>query len=267
MAKLREVFKAGGTLAQRTIRIQILENALGYAWTLITPAIYAICYIFVKRELAGESGANGEDESWEIIRAFGGISLIQAWMQVAQEMAGMVRKHKGMLRGLEIGTAAFVFGVIIEGAVGFLIRIILILIAVLLLGLSLPQDLALWGWILLSVTCIHLSACAIGLLLAPWASLYGDFRKGLGSLNLPLILISPVFYEAIQKTDSFLYWINAINPVGSQLAVLSESLQNYPTSIYYLPLVGWFIFGAVLLYSAHILLRKQLPIILEKMGD
>ena len=107
----------------------------------------------------------------------------------------------------------------------------------------------------------------VGLLLAPWASLYGDVRKALSSISLPLILISPIFYPAAERTGSVLYWLNLVNPVASPLAVLSDALQGKLWSLYSIPLLVWGGLSVALLLWSLMQLRRQVPILLERMGS
>lgn len=261
------IIDASWTLALRNMRIQIREHALGYAWALITPMLYAICYIFIKRELFGNTANEGADADWDVIRAFAGITLFQLWMQTVQEMSSMIRRQKGMLRGLEIGAAPFVFAILIEGAVALLVRVLLIIASVPVLGLPYPAELFSWFQFILSLLVLLLSASAIGLLLAPWATLYKDVSKALQSINLPLILVSPIFYAATKNTDSFLYILNIVNPLASPLAVLFDSLKDTYSEVYFIPMIVWAGVSVMLLVLSIYKLRQQVAVLLERMGN
>ncbi|HET8709849.1 MAG TPA: ABC transporter permease, partial [Spongiibacteraceae bacterium] len=256
----------GWTLTLRSIRLEIREHVLGYAWTLITPMLYAFCYIFIKRELAGSAETHSTSAGWDALRAFSGITLVQCWMHVVQEMAAMVRSQKNMLKGLNVGPTPFVFAIIFESIFTVVIRSILIIVAVPLLGLPLPSTIEAWIWFLISVAVIQLTAAAIGLLLAPWATLYGDIAKALSAINLPLVLISPIFYPAVQRVDSPLYWINLVNPIASPLAVLADCLAGKPWSMYSLSLLAWGGLALTVIAWSIGKLQYQVPILLERMG-
>jgi len=258
---------AGWTLALRNIRIQVREHALGYAWALIIPMLYAIFYIFIKRELTGDGDIRSADSGWDVLRAFTGITLFQCWMQVVQEMSEMIRRQRGMLRGLNIGPTPFVLAIVFEGTVALAVRMMLIILAISVLGLNMPTEFSCWIWFLACLLVLHCSASAIGLLLAPWAALYGDVRKALRSLNLPLMLVSPIFYPAVERIDSLLYWVNVINPIASPLAVLADRLHGKAWSYYSLPLLAWGVLSLVLLLWSLSLLRRQVPILLERLGS
>ena len=178
----------------------------------------------------------------------------------------MIRRNKGMLRGLNVGPAPFVITVMLEGLVAFMIRALLIAIALPIIGLPWP-DFPGIGLFFLSLAVLHLSASGIGLVLAPWSALYGDVRKGLQSINLPLILISPIFYPAIDNTASLIYWVNVISPIASPLAALNAGLQDMIKLHYLVPMLMWGGLSILLVAWSVVQLRRQIPILLERLGN
>lgn len=265
--KAIQTINAGLTLAIRSIGIQIREHLLGYAWTLIIPMLYAFCYIFIKRELVGDATSDLADSGWDIVRAFAGITLFQFWMQVVQDMSEMVRRQRGMLRGLDIGPTPFALAIVFEGFVALAVRMVLIILAIPVLGLEFPAMIYSWLWFFASLLVLLLTATAIGLVLAPWAALYGDVRKALRSLNLPLILVSPIFYPAVERGTSKLYYVNIVNPLAPPLAVIADVLHGKTGSIYSIPLLAWGGLSLVLVIWGLLQLRRQVPVLLERLGS
>lgn len=264
---LLDTIDSGVTLALRNIRLQMREHALGYAWALIIPMLYAVCYIFIKRELTGHTTAPSDQAGWDILRAFAGITLFQCWMQMVQEMSNFIRRQRGLLRGLNVGPTPFVLAIVFEGGIAILIRSILIILAIPLLGLAFPVGAYPWLIFLACILALLISATTIGLLLAPWSVLYADVRKALTSMNLPIVLISPIFYPALERSDSALYWVNILNPLASPLAVLSSVMQGQSGSFYMLPMFVAAGMSLLLLTWLLVLLRRQVPILLERMGN
>jgi ABC-type polysaccharide/polyol phosphate export permease len=256
---------SGVALARRSISIQIKQHALGYAWALITPMLYAACYIFIKSHLDGDSASAAADGNWDILRAFAGVTIFQWWMHTIQEMSEFIRKNKGLLRGINVGPIPFVLAVVFEGMIGLLIRIVLILVAIPVLGLTFPGSVSSWLWIIGSLAALLVSAVSIGTMLAPWSALYADVRKGLSSVSLPVILISPVFYPALEQSFGALFWVNCINPLAGPLAITARALHDQQ-SVYMLPLlISTTLFIMLSIWSLR-LLRRQVPILLERMG-
>ncbi|GID05783.1 ABC transporter permease [Pseudomonas sp. 008] len=262
---IASIINSSLALARRSIVMQIKQHALGYAWTLIIPMLYAACYIFVKRQLNGEATHTVEG-SWDVLRAFAGITLFQCWMHMVQETSEFIRRNRGLLKGMNVGPVPFVLAVAFEGIIALVIRVVLILIAVPVLGLTLPTDISSWLWFFCSLIALLISATMLGLLLAPWAVLYADVRKGLSSISLPMILISPIFYAALEQKSGALFWVNVFNPIASPLAAISRSLRG-EESVYMLPML--IAMGVSLLVLCWLIksLSRQVPILLERMGN
>lgn len=262
---IASLFRSSLALARRSITMQVKQHALGYAWALIIPMLYAACYIFIKRQLNG-GAPHTVDGNWDVLRAFAGITLFQCWMQMVQETCDFIRRNRGLLKGMSVGPLPFVLAIAFEGVIALVIRVVLILIAVPILGLSLPVGMMSWLWLGCSLMALLVSAIMLGLFLAPWSVLYADVRKGLSSISLPMILASPIFYAALERTDGALFWVNVFNPVASPLAVIYRSLQG-GGSVYALPMI--IAFGVSLMILCWLIqsLNRQVPILLERMGN
>ncbi|WP_020408816.1 ABC transporter permease [Hahella ganghwensis] len=256
---------SGLALAKRNIRIQVQEHALGYAWTLIIPVLYATCYVFIKRELSG-GGSVSETDGWDIIRAFGGITLFHCWIQIVRDMSEIVTRNRGMLRGLSVGLSPFVLAILYEGVLALIIRGCLIAAAIPILGLEFPSSVDSWMIIFSCFAILHLTAAAIGLFLAPWASLYGDVKKAIQSINLPMVLVSPILYPAVSNVESWMYWVNIVNPLASPLATLNSALQDATGTPYLLPMLIWGATAVLMIVILVAMLKRQVPVLLERIG-
>lgn len=254
----------GWVLAFSKVRLQTKEHAFGYGWAILTPVIYAVCFVVVKQSLVGKTSI-GDAQSWEVLRAFMGVSLFQLWFQLVQEMSELVRRRRSLLRGMNISEIPLILAVIFEACIGLAIRVGTIVLAVFFLGLSFPVSLIGWFWCLISLCALLISASGLGLVLAPWAALYPDVGKSMRSINMPLLLISPVFYPATTQVESSLFVINCVNPLASIFATMLDVLMRKPP-FYSYALLGWVLFGLLLLSWSMYQLKKQIPILLERMG-
>lgn len=252
-------------LTGSSIRSQARKHLLGYSWTILSPVIYAACFLIVKRGI-GQSEATDVEYSLSILRAFVGVTMIQAWIQLLQEMSGLIRRNKSLLRGMNISEKPLVLAVLLETLFGLGVRFLTVLLAQAFLGLKLPAGYLDWVWIAVSLLAILVSAGALGFILAPWAALYPDVKKAISSATLPLMLLSPVFYVATEQTDSALFWINCINPVAPILATFMDAFSGQ-TPFYSNPLLLWLVMGLVLLVLAMGKLKRQIPILLERLGS
>lgn len=265
-----ESLSSGLVLARRNIGLQMRQHALGYAWAVLTPAIYAVFYIFVRSALHGKGvDSSGAAAHWDVIRAFSGISMIQTWFQLLRDASGLVRTNRAFFRGLNVSPTPFVVASLSEALLNFAIRLGLIVAAVLLFGLPLPPEGGSWIAILLSLAGLILSATALGLFLAPWAALYLDVQKAISTISLPLMLISPVFYPAVENPDVGLYWINVINPLAPALALLNLALRGDAvlSSNYLIPFALHLAISLCLILICLKSLPRAIQILLERLGN
>lgn len=261
-----ETIHAGWALAGRSIKEQIRKHFLGYAWNLIIPILYAVCFVLVKNGLLGKDHSADPQDQWHVLRAFAGMTLFQLWFQILQEMSEIVNRNKGILRGLSIGIIPFVLAILFEGGILLAVRLATIFGAILMLRLSVSWSYLTGLWFVLIVAQILLSAAAIGLLLAPWATLYGDVRKALRAFNLPLVLITPIFYPVVTNTSTPLYWVNLVNPLASPLSAIVDALQG-SSPILGGALIVWCCAAFALFVWAAMQMRKHVPTLLERLGS
>ena len=45
----------GWVLAFSKVRLKTKEHALGYGWEILTPVVYAVCFVVVKQSLVGKT--------------------------------------------------------------------------------------------------------------------------------------------------------------------------------------------------------------------
>jgi ABC-type polysaccharide/polyol phosphate export permease len=267
IAEVKVSMTAGWVLAKRNINIQIRDHALGYGWVFLVPALYALGFVYLKREFMAGTAVPRDSASWEVLQAFCGIMLVQFWLQLVQDMADIVGRNRALMRGLNIGPAPFVLSVAFEGMVNLGFRVALILMALVALGHALPQHLFSWLWMGMSLLVLQLTAYALGLFLAPWSALYPDLRKALQSLTLPLMLVTPIFYAPVADPQRALYWINLINPLAAPITAMSYGLQDTTASLQaFSLLIEGLLSFAVIAWSV-VQLRWQIPVLLERIGD
>lgn len=267
IAQVRASIVAGWVLAKRNISIQVRDHALGYGWVFLVPALYALGFVYIKREFMADATPLRDNTSWEVMRAFCGIMLVQFWLLLVQDMADIVGRNRSLMRGLNIGPIPFVLSVAFEGLVNLGIRMSLVFLALAALGHGFPSHLSSWTWIGFSVLILQLTAYAVGLFLAPWSALYPDMRKALQSMALPLILVTPIFYAPVADPQRALYWLAIVNPLAAPIAVMSNGLQGISAIPYSFSLSAWGLLSFAVIVWSVVQLRWQIPVLLERIGD
>ena len=266
IAEAKAAMMTGWVLAKRSIGIQVRNHALGYGWTFLVPALYALGFVYLKRELLGDAAALRDGAHWEVMRAFCGIMLLQFWLSLVLDMADIVGRNRALMRGLNIGPVPFVLSVAFEGFVNLGFRMVLILIAMVALGHRLPSHLSSWMWMGWSLVVLQLTAYALGLFLAPWAALYPDMRKALHSTMLPLMLVTPIFYAPVADPQRALYWLNTANPLSAPITAASSALQDVSAISPY-SLLAWGLLALAVVMWSIAQFRWQIPVLLERIGD
>lgn len=264
--QLFNTFSVGASIAHKNFKKMVRENILGFLWIFITPIIYSIFFLLIKQSLGGESTEPGVLKD-SALNAFIGLILLQLWFQIIQDTTNIIRRNRGTLRALNINVYPFLAAVLIESIIHLCIRVLIITTALLIFDFSISSTAqqTIYLFAICFITYIS-SAIFIGLLLAPWSSLFNDIRNMLSSALMPVALLSPIFYFPVNNAETFLYWINQIIPFAAILAVLSEILfgtsELYQTSLFCWCIVS--ILGGVIL---AIMLKHQTPILLERLGS
>jgi ABC-type polysaccharide/polyol phosphate export permease len=267
IAEIRSSITAGWVLAKRNISIQIRDHALGYGWVFLVPAMYALGFVYLKREFVADAAASRGNANWEVMQAFCGIMLVQFWLQLVQDMADIVGRNRALMRGLNIGPSPFVLSVAFEGLLNLGFRIVLILVALVALEHPFPQHPSSWVWMGTSLLVLQFTAYALGLFLAPWSALYPDMRKALQSLALPLMLATPIFYAPVADPERALHWLNLINPLSAPVTAMSYGLQGIPAGVPASSLLVEGLLSFVVIAWSILQLRWQIPVLLERIGD
>jgi lipopolysaccharide transport system permease protein len=258
-------FYIATSIAKKNFTKMVRENLLGLLWLFLTPLLYSVFFLLVKSSISGENVSSNELRM-SAFNAFIGLLLLQLWFQVIQETANIIRKNKNSLRSLNVSVTPFLLAVLIEAIVYLLIRIVIILLAFLIFDI----DRSLSGMNVAILTLVGfsyiLTCLFIGLLLAPWATLFSDIRSFLSSALMPVALLSPIFYFPVNESGSFLFWVNHLVPFASIQAVISDLLFRGET-MYLLPLVIWSSVSFVGIFIFAALLKQQTPILLERLGN
>ena len=258
-------FNSGFELAKNSVKKQIRENIFGYLWVFFVPFIYAFCFLLVKQSINLEQDNSLHQQYISVFRAFVGMSFLQLWIQLLQDTSQLIKRRKNFLRSLTIELDPFLYSILFEILISLFIRLTLIYGAALYFKIDLPlhltDNLMLFGCAFLVVG----SAFLIGMLIMPWASLFGDFRRLISSAIMPLALLSPIFYEPVVNPSSPLYWLNTINPIAISTSVFCDILFSRDL-VYFMGFLAWVILPVLLFFPLVRLLNKQLPIILERLG-
>lgn len=142
----------------------------------------------------------------------------------------------------------------------FLVRLVL-LAGVMALWRVVPGP----GLILFPVAMAGLLACgyAVGLMLLPVGTLYGDVGRGVGIVAQFWMLLTPVVYPA--RTTGLAGVLATWNPLAPVITTARESLTNAPWSLLPAFLVVSTL-ALLLCFLGLLAYRLVMPILIERMG-
>jgi lipopolysaccharide transport system permease protein len=241
----------------RDLSAQYRQTYLGYFWAFLPPLVAAATFIFLQSQ--GIVNIDGLGMPYAAFAMIGTL-LWQTFVEAIQSPLGAVQSARPMLAKINFPREAILMSGLYMVLFNFAIRLVLI-VGVMLVwrimpGPSLP---------LFPVAMAGLLACgfAIGLLLLPVGSLYGDVGRAVPIVSQFLMLLTPVVYPA--RTTGLAGLLTTLNPVAPVLVTARESLTGMPLT----SLVSCLVVTTAALavcFVGLVAFRLVMPILIERMG-
>ncbi|MGA7952686.1 MAG: ABC transporter permease [Gloeobacterales cyanobacterium] len=245
-------------LLVRDISAQYRQSLLGVFWAFVPPIVTALGLVLARN--TGVVNIAETDLPYPAYVMFS-MALWQTFVEALNGPITAVGQAKPMLAKINFPREAIVLAKL--GEVFFNFGIKLILILGLFLWFRIPFT---WSILLAPVALFHLVmfGTAIGLLLAPIGTLYGDVSKVLPLIISPWLLLTPVIYP-VPKGGWFGEIVN-LNPVTPLLVTIRELAT---TGIVSDPMGFWAMSGIALvgLLVAWVMYRLAMPFIVERMSS
>jgi lipopolysaccharide transport system permease protein len=245
-------------LLVRDISAQYRQSLLGVVWAFVPPIVTAFGLVMARN--TGIINIAETNLPYPAYVMFS-MALWQTFVEALNAPIAAVGQAKPMLAKINFPREAIVLAKLGEVFFNFGIKSILIL--ALFLWFQIPIT---WNILLSPVALVHLIVlgAAIGLLLAPIGTLYGDVSKALGVVVAPWLLLTPVIYPV--PKDGWFGAIVNLNPV-TPLLVTTRELAT--TGIISDPLGFWIASGiaVVVLLFAWVMYRLSMPFVIERMSS
>lgn len=260
-AMRQDIFNARGLawqLMKRNINATYRQSFFGILWAFV-PALVTAAGLTLAR-------SNGvlNIESTDIPYPAYVMFSMTLWQTFVDSLTGpmqAISSAKKMLIRVNFPREALVLAKL--GEVSFNFAIKMIMIVGMFIWFKIPVT---WSLLLAPVALIHMVAFGtfLGVLIAPMASLYQDFTKGITIFTSFWLLLTPVVYPP--TNDGVFGRIVQLNPVTPLLVTtrelaLGEAISN-PTGFWLVSLIG----GVGLLMS-WILYRLSIPYVIERMSS
>jgi lipopolysaccharide transport system permease protein len=245
-------------LLVRDISAQYRQSLLGIFWAFVPPVMTAFGLVLARN--TGVINIAETDLPYPAYVMFS-MALWQTFVEALNAPIAAVGQAKSMLAKINFPREAIVLAKL--GEVFFNFGIKLILILTLFIWFRIPIT---WSALLAPVALVHLIVLgsAIGLLLAPIGTLYGDVSKLLSLVIAPWLLLTPVIYP-VPKAGWFGAIVN-LNPV-TPLLVTTRELAT--TGIISDPTGFWVASGIAMvgLLVAWVMYRLAMPFVVERISS
>ena len=230
--ELPEYLQVLRNLIARDLKVKYQTSGLGFAWSLLHPAILlGIWYLVFHR--AGLLRDN-MPRYWAYLLS--GMLAFQFIQTGIMEGSASVRRNAGIIRKVYLPIEILVIAGVTVKLVEFLIQIgvAILLLAVLHHGTGagfapLKTMVVLPGAILLT----YLFVLGVSLPLAAWTVIYRDLEHIIGLVLYALFFLSPVFWSISMMAGSKHMWLIALNPVADLLELFHGPLYwgVWPTNL------------------------------------
>lgn len=253
---LRASRRLGWRLAMRDISAQYRQTALGYFWAILPPLVTTVLWVALNSSKIIVVRAT--DIPYPVYVLTGTI-LWQLFLDALNAPLKQLALNRAMLARINFPKEALVLSGLVEVLFSFMIKSIVLAVALLFLRVSLQWTALAF---LLPLSGLLMLGTLIGVLLVPVGLLYKDVQEGIGVLITPLLYLAPVVYPV--PTSGLLATIMRINPLTPLLITARELLFGGALQWFHSMLVVW---GAtlLLLVVGWLAYRLALPILIERM--
>ena len=263
-SELLKNFRIAIELSVREAKEKSRDHLLGFFWEIFLPFLYIAFFILMR--VSGGIGSGSTFLPENLIGILGCLLLAQVWLNLVKKMSMVILKNRGILRGMNISIAPFILSNVIDSTFQLTIRLSIWAIAVIVCNNFYSSLHISYIYVFIGSLATIISAAAIGVILAPWASIYRDVSQFLNAASLPLILITPIFYNASNSYLNPLYIINLFNPFASIAVIFNYSLNDSNISfIYLIPFLIYLVLSVLFLVFGVAHVDRKLPILFERL--
>lgn len=242
----------------RNIRAQYRQSLLGYIWAFLPPIATSLAFMYLNSQSIVNVGDTGMPYPAFVLI---GTTLWQTFVDSINAPIKMVQTSRAMLTKINFPREALLLAGCGEVVFNFLIRSLIVLVAMIWFHIVPTAAIALAPVGFLALMAF---GTMVGLLLTPAGILYQDIGRGLTIVTSFWMLLTPVVYPASRNgAAAFLAKWNPVSPLvtttrdwltGGQMAHIPAFILVTVVSIVLL-LCGW------------VLYRLALPHLISRIGN
>lgn len=240
----------------RDLSAQYRQTFLGYVWAFLPPLVASLTFIFLQSQ-----GITRIETSIPYVAfAMMGTLLWQTFVDAIQSPLNSIQSAKAMLAKINFPREALLLGGLYMVGFNFLIRLVLLVGVMAIWKVTPGPGLVVFPFAMLGLA---LSGFAVGMLILPIGTLYGDVGKSVPIAAQFWMLLTPVVYPA--RTEGFAGWLATWNPISPLITTARESLGG--GNLTQLNEAGIVMACALLISFLGLLaFRIVMPKLIERMG-
>lgn len=243
----------------RDLNARYRQTLFGALWIFIPPIFVAIGLTFATRTKAIQIAATDLPYPVYVILS---MSLWQAFTDAVNAPLQAIRESRSVLAKINFPREALLIARFVDVLISLAVRILLIVIVFLLYRVAVPPT----GLLAIPATVtLVLLGFAIGLLLAPFGTLYQDINKGTAVVLSMMFFLTPIIYPPPQG-DSIFARLVAWNPVTPILVTVRELATGAVLSAG-TPYLVLSIAAVVGILIAWVLYKVSLPFVIERLSS
>jgi lipopolysaccharide transport system permease protein len=244
-------------LFMRELKAQYRQTFLGYVWAFLPPLVASATFIFLQSQ--GITNIEVQGIPYAAFAMMGTL-LWQVFVDAMQTPAQAFIAAKSMLVKINFPREAVLMGGLYMVIFNFFIR--LVLVAAVMVWWQVPVDATLLFFPLAAAALIA-AGTAIGLLVVPVSSLYGDISRAIPIIAGFWMLLTPVVYPP--RTEGLAGWLATWNPVSPLIITARETLTAQPLSMLG-PFFIVFACSLVVIFLGLVGFRIAMPHLIARMG-
>ena len=242
----------------RDFSAQYRQTVLGYLWAFLPPLAAAATFVFLQSQ-----GIVSTEPTTVPYAAFAlmGTVLWQTFVDAIQSPTTAVLNAKAMLAKVNFPREAILVSGLYMVIFNCLIRLVLLSGAMVWWKITPGSGLLMFP---LAMAGLLLCGTAVGMLLLPIGTLYGDITRSIPIVTQFWMLLTPVVYPSVSV--GLAGRIASWNPISPVLTTARESLINVPftelTPFYWISGTAF-----VLCLMGLLAFRLVMPLLIERMGS
>jgi lipopolysaccharide transport system permease protein len=229
----------------RNISAKYRQTMIGYVWAILPPVLTSAIWIFLNSQ---KIFSFQESRVPYPLFVFTGTIIWQVFIGSVQTPIQVVKESASMLAKINFPREALIIAALLEILLNTFIQLILLSCTFVYFGIPLS---AICIAALGGLMTIIMMGMMIGVILTPFAILYGDVQQGLPIIFQPLFYLTPIVYPIPESgIGSILATWNPVSPViqftrelliSGQIVFLGPSMVIFCIT-FFLLLLGWLMY-------------------------